>query len=297
MNNYKPLTLPFLPNVLGGEEGFYNSSVGKIYFNVEGKGSPLLLIHGINAGASNFVWRKNFEELTKEFKVYTIELPGFGRSDKDSIIYRPMTFASAIIEFIEVVIKEPVSVIASDLTADYLFFISFTRKEYIKKLILISPSLKVYSDLPCETSFRTFGLFTGDFIGDGLYNTLTSKKSIDYFLKDRVYMDSKNVTPYVVRYNFLASHQGDNAKYAPASFISGFSDINIVNLIPKIRQPTLIIWGRNNKLSNFNNMYIFLNLNMRFKSCLFANSGALPQVEEYKRFNDVCINFLSSLKC
>ena len=34
-----------------------------------GEGEPLLLVHGVYAGASSFEFRKNFEELSKSFRV------------------------------------------------------------------------------------------------------------------------------------------------------------------------------------------------------------------------------------
>lgn len=47
---------------------------------VLGRGSPLLLIHGL--GASCEYWRYNVRALSQAFRVYAFDLPGFGRSDK-----------------------------------------------------------------------------------------------------------------------------------------------------------------------------------------------------------------------
>jgi pimeloyl-ACP methyl ester carboxylesterase len=52
----------------------------KLYYTEEGKGSPLLLIHGF--GASTFTWRFVAPELAKSHRVIAVDLKGFGQSDK-----------------------------------------------------------------------------------------------------------------------------------------------------------------------------------------------------------------------
>jgi pimeloyl-ACP methyl ester carboxylesterase len=52
----------------------------KLYYYEEGKGPPLLLIHGF--GASTYTWRHVAPELAKNYRVIAVDLKGFGQSDK-----------------------------------------------------------------------------------------------------------------------------------------------------------------------------------------------------------------------
>jgi pimeloyl-ACP methyl ester carboxylesterase len=52
----------------------------KLFYYEEGKGPPLLLIHGF--GASTYTWRHVAPELAKNYRVIAVDLKGFGQSDK-----------------------------------------------------------------------------------------------------------------------------------------------------------------------------------------------------------------------
>lgn len=51
-----------------------------VYYEVQGEGEPVLLIHGIPTSA--FIWRKQIEALSARFRVYAPDLLGWGHSDK-----------------------------------------------------------------------------------------------------------------------------------------------------------------------------------------------------------------------
>lgn len=53
---------------------------GKIAYWQKGSGKDLLLIHGF--GASGFSFRNNIDDLAKHFRVWVIDLIGFGLSEK-----------------------------------------------------------------------------------------------------------------------------------------------------------------------------------------------------------------------
>jgi len=51
-----------------------------IFYVVKGEGEPLLLIHGYGAGS--WVWEKQMDILSRNYKVYALDIIGYGYSDR-----------------------------------------------------------------------------------------------------------------------------------------------------------------------------------------------------------------------
>lgn len=78
----------------------YDWRLGKVAYSVKGSGKPLVLIHGAKAGSSSAVWTKNVKSLAENYRVYTIDLLGYGASERVNTTYTAYTYASLINDFI-----------------------------------------------------------------------------------------------------------------------------------------------------------------------------------------------------
>ena len=59
---------------------FFASSQGRIRYDIEGSGAPLVLVHG--TPSSSFVWKNVAPRLADRWQVITYDLAGYGDSDK-----------------------------------------------------------------------------------------------------------------------------------------------------------------------------------------------------------------------
>ncbi|KAK3005138.1 hypothetical protein RJ639_017636 [Escallonia herrerae] len=85
----------------------------KIHYVEEGEGFPIVLIHGF--GASAFHWRYNIPELAKKYKVYAVDLLGFGWSEKAIIDYDALVWRDQVSDFLKEVVKEPAVLVGNSL--------------------------------------------------------------------------------------------------------------------------------------------------------------------------------------
>ena len=100
-----------LDNALGGDERWFEWRGFRIAYTVRGSGPPVLLVHGIHAAASSFEWRDNVAVLGQSFTVYTIDLLGFGRSERPSIRYSGRLFTALMDDFAAQVIAGPCAIV------------------------------------------------------------------------------------------------------------------------------------------------------------------------------------------
>ena len=84
---------------LPGESRYVTVDGISTHYIVAGEGSPLLLFHGL--GSSVVTWRDNIAPLSKSFRVYAIDLPGHGDSDKPDIDYVPATIVDFVAKLIQ----------------------------------------------------------------------------------------------------------------------------------------------------------------------------------------------------
>lgn len=98
---------------------------------------PILLIHGF--GASVYHWRYNIPTLARDYRVYAIDLLGFGLSEKPIIEYNAEVWRDQALSFIEnVIYKEtgkPCVVAGNSLGGFTALYAASNSDEYNKKLI------------------------------------------------------------------------------------------------------------------------------------------------------------------
>jgi len=81
-----------------------NTSAGRIFARVGGKGPPLLLLHGFSS--THVMWHQVAPQLADKFTLIIADLPGYGwsdmpESDKDHTPYTKRAMAKNIVEAME----------------------------------------------------------------------------------------------------------------------------------------------------------------------------------------------------
>ncbi|HJV47157.1 MAG TPA: alpha/beta hydrolase [Bacillota bacterium] len=120
--------------------GHYMNIEGvRIHYLQKGEGQPVILIHGL--GAYSYTWRYNFDELAHDFKVYALDLKGFGLSDKPKKTgYSIDDHVKLVQKFIEKIEEKPVHLVGSSMGGEIGLRICLDSPELIDKLVLIGSS-------------------------------------------------------------------------------------------------------------------------------------------------------------
>jgi pimeloyl-ACP methyl ester carboxylesterase len=282
-----------LLNTLPGDGGEYAWPMGRIAYNVRGEGPALVLVHGIGAGESSYEWRHNFDALSHHFRVYALDLPGFGQSERRDINYTADLYILALMDFLRDVVQEPACVVTSSLSGAFVAKLALSRPELIEKLVLVCPTgLEKLQNRPPIWSQLAYGALSLPAIGASIYNGIAAYGYIESYLLQNLYVDPTRVTPALVEHYYQSAHQ-PGGPYALRSFLSGLLNCDLTSVYPELEQPILIVWGRYAKMTPVENAQAFVDLNANAHLRIFENSGLLPHDEEFEEFNATVTDFLT----
>ncbi len=200
-----------------------------IYAAGPAEGTPLLLVHSINAAASAYEMRPLFEHYAKTRPVYAFDLPGYGLSDRRDRIYTPRLMTDALIAVVEKIRAKhgvfPIDIVGLSLSNEFVARAATDHPTYFRSLGLIAPtgfdSKREVEGPAGETYGRASVRDVVSFPAWGrpLFDALTSRVSIRFFLQKT--FGSKRIDEGLFEYAYAAAHQAD-AEHAPFSFLSGF---------------------------------------------------------------------------
>jgi pimeloyl-ACP methyl ester carboxylesterase len=281
-----------LPNRLGGKVCYYRWRGGDLAYSVAGEGEPLLLVHGVYAGASSLEFRKNFEALSKSFRVYALDLLGCGMSERPSRRYDPEDVAMQVEDFVREEIGGSAHLVASSLAAALVMPAVVRSPRLFQKLVLICPT--GYGTLDRHSGRLgdvIYSLFLAPVFGNTLYHAIVSRWGIRYYLGRMAYHDADLVTEELVEDYHSISHQ-PGARYFPAAFVSGKLNLGVADLWPRVPQRILICWGLEARTVPVRESQRFVQNNPRSEPRIFKDAALLPHDERARTFNEEAKTFL-----
>jgi pimeloyl-ACP methyl ester carboxylesterase len=283
-----------LPNLLGGEEGGFEWRDRRIAFTKHGEGPAVLLVHGIHPAAWSYEWRNNVDALAQTNTVYTIDLLGFGRSDRPAIRYSARLYISLISDFVSRVIDAPCVLVASSLSGAYAIVLAARDPHRFPAVALIAPSGLVRQNEPVGLGGEAGRLAVETPIaGTAMFNALVSRPSLRRSLRSS-YANDALVTRELVEIYYAASHQR-GARHAPAAFLSGHLNIDVRNALRRLTQPALLVWGEQGSIAPVEEFRGFRELKRDFEISVLSPAGDLPHDERAEDFNVILSTWLNRL--
>ncbi|KAJ0252277.1 hypothetical protein HA466_0130920 [Hirschfeldia incana] len=226
----------------------------KIHYVVQGEGLPLVLIHGF--GASVFHWRYNIPELAKKYKVYALDLLGFGWSDKALIEYDAMVWTDQVIDFIKEIVKEPSVVVGNSLGGFTALSVAVGLPEQVTGVALLNSAGQFASesrkreDEAEETVLSKFivkplkEVFQRVVLGF-LFWQAKQPSRIESVLKS-VYINAANVDDYLVESISKPAtdpNAGEVYYRLMTRFLTNQSRYTLDSVLSKMTCPLLLLWG------------------------------------------------------
>ena len=211
------------------------------HFDDEGRGSPLLLVHGILVSARE--WEDVEPLLARDLRVIAPDLPGFGRSAKPiDFPYGRVGYCEHLVSLLDELGIEKATVVGHSMGAGIAAELAARSPERVDKLVLIDAhcyplDLNLKARLPLMP-------VVGRFVFTKLYGRALFR---DYFKNDVWNGEGPPSWDRVDR--FYDDFDPPDARDAAHRVLLATVDIApLAALLPSIQAPTLVIWGANDNL-------------------------------------------------
>lgn len=272
-------------------ENFFNWHNIKIYYEKNGSGSPILLLHDLNPAASSAEWSLLIDKLAESHTVYTLDLPGCGRSDKPDMLYTNFVYVSMLKTFVKSLISGKPAVVATGLSTSIALMAAVYDSSLFSNLIFINPvSTRKMKENPNFKSKVRRLLYKLPLVGNLIFNSVYAREKIDFAFTDRYFYNPFNVTDDLVDTYYESSHL-DNAN---GRFLAGCIDGNYLHMymdhaIETLTTKAIIIEGSSIPKEE-SSVSAWTAINQNISAEYVPKTKYVPQLEKPDIVADIILN-------
>ncbi len=268
---------------------------GVLRYHEAGEGTPLLLLHGSGPGVTGWRnFRGNLDVFAQHFRCFVLEFPGFGVSDDFG--GHPMVDAqTSLVQFTDALRLDRVDIVGNSMGGGVGINYAINHPDRIGKLVTIGGiGTNIFSPGPSE-GIRLLQEFTED---------PTRQRLVDW-LNSMVH-DAALVTEELIEERFalatdpatLASARRMYSKSAFAAMMAMMRSADIPMpwaLMHKVAAPTLLTWGRDDRVSPLDMALIPLRTIPNAEFHVFPNCGHWVMIEAKAAFERTVLSFLDGV--
>ena len=281
---------------------FLSQHAGRISYYVDesGQGTPLVLLHSINAAPSAFEMKPLFEHYRGKRPVYALDLPGFGFSERSDRLYSPTLYQHAILDFLAEVVGAPADVAALSLSCEFAALAALHEPGLFRSLVMISPTgfnpprMDKMAERASQrgTKHKLYAGLAVPLWNRPLYDLISSRPSIQFFLNKSF---EGLVPEHFVDYAYQTAHQ-PGAQYAPTYFLSGklFTPAVRQNVYQALDRPVLAVYDRD-PYTNFEMLPALLRDCDNWRGARISPTKGLPHWEAPQRVFNAMEDFWSQV--
>lgn len=294
--------MPLEPAIDADREDFQTDHEGRLsyYADRRGRGTPLVLLHSVNAAPSAFEMRPIFEQFRGQRPVFAVDLPGFGFSERADRVYSPILYQNAITQFLSRVVGQPADVVALSLSGEFAALSAAHDPDYTRSIVMISPTgfNPPRTDKLAESARQRdarntlYSALDVALWNRPLFDLITSRPSIQYFLNKSF----EGLVPgSMVDYAYQTAHQ-PAAQHAPTYFLSGklFTSAVRKTVYTVVECPVLVIYDRD-PYTNFEMLPVMLGEHDNWQGVRISPTKGLPHWEAPRRTFRAMVDFWSAI--
>ena len=251
----------------------------KIHYVEAGSGPVVVLLHGLGGNTTN--WAFNVPALAQKYRVIVPDQIGFGKSDKPLINYRIATYVDFLDAFLKELKIERASLVGNSMGGWVAAAYTLAHPEKVERIVLVDAA---------GFSFAK-GFDTSQLIKLNPSTREGMKELVSrVFYNKMIFMSDAFIDSSMqARIN---AGDGHTIRSITESIIRREDFLD--NRLSVIKQPALIIWGREDGLLPLADAERFKKEIPNSQLIIFDQCGHVPQVEKAADFNAAVLKFLAA---
>lgn len=223
-----------------------------------GDGPSAVYVHGLGGSATN--WTDLAAQLREHVSGYSIDLPGFGRSEPiPGYDFSLATHARTVIKYLET-LKEPVHLFGNSMGGAISVIVAAARPDLVRTLTLVSPAVPDLRPRLNRMSDPRMALAVLPIIGSKVRRQLANLTAHE---RTQQMLDLCFADPSVVPDNRIEESMREHEERARQRWANRALSLSTVGLmkqwlmpgpmslwrlLPSVKAPTLVVWGENDRL-------------------------------------------------
>jgi pimeloyl-ACP methyl ester carboxylesterase len=240
-----------------------------------GSGAPLLVIHG-ELGVPG--WLASFAQLAEHSDVIVPSLPGYGRSTRPDWVMGVHDLAAWVTWFArDIDLRMPVNVIGCSLGGWVAAEIATVTPQFFNKLVLVG-AMGIKPEHGEIFDYFLEGGLTG--LRRAFHRPEQSLEFMRYWGKEWKPEEA----------DLVEQHREMTCRIAWKPYMHS---LTLRHLLPGIRTPTLLVWGREDAITPIESGEIYQRAIPHSRLVVIENCGHMPEMEKPTEFAGLIENFLA----
>lgn len=264
------------------------SNGSRVNYVEMGQGPAVVLVHGLSGCWQN--WLENIPQLARRHRVIALDLPGFGESELPNEEISIPGYGRFVDAFLGEIGIERAAIVGNSMGGFIAAEVAISHPSRVEKLVLVSAAglvrvgnRELYA---LERAARLFHPLTAAFLARREHLVRRPK------LRARMLY---GVVRYPARIAPELAYEVASGAGKPG-FLDALNAIiayDFRDRLPEISVPTLIVWGRNDRIVPVAGAYEYEKLIPNARRVIFEETGHVPMLERPARFNQLVEEFLT----
>ena len=263
-----------------------------MHYHEAGQGPVLVFLHGGGPGVSGWSnFKYNLPELSRHFHCIAIDQPGFGRSHQPQFREHFFNYSARyVVGVLDELGIEKAHFLGNSLGGGATLRIALDHPDRVHRMVLMGPG---------GLAFNVFypGLSEGlKAVRDFYRDEGPTREKMEAFIRVMTFDQSLVTEEFIDERLALAvdpeTMEGTRHALETVRNREYWADGELWRHLEKIRQPTLLVWGRDDKTMPLDGAFFAIKRIRDVRLHVFGRCGHWAQMEHTDAFNHLVIDFL-----